>query len=95
MPEPARIFVSHSHQDNAFSVRLVEKLRAALGGDAPAVWYDVSGGLHGGDEWWRRIVDEITARPIFLMTLSPDAVDSYWVMREYGIANNFMNTSKD
>jgi hypothetical protein len=61
MPEPARIFVSHSHQDNAFGVRLVQDLRAALGGDEAAVWYDASGGLHGGDEWWRKIVAEITS----------------------------------
>jgi hypothetical protein len=29
MPELVRIVVSHSHQDNAFGVRLVQNLRAA------------------------------------------------------------------
>lgn len=86
MPEPVGIFVSHSHQDNAFGVRLVQDLRAALGGDESAVWYDVSGGLHGGDEWWRKIVAEITARPIFLLILSPDAMASGYVQTEFDLA---------
>ena len=86
MPEPVRIFVSHSHQDNDFGVRLVPDLRVALGGDESAVWYDVSGGLHGGDEWWRKIVAEITARPIFLLILSPDAMASGYVQTEFDLA---------
>jgi tetratricopeptide (TPR) repeat protein len=57
---------------------------AHLGEDA--VWYDVSGGLHGGDEWWNRIVAEITARDTFLVLFSPDALASDWVPREMGIA---------
>ncbi|HEV2459809.1 MAG TPA: EVE domain-containing protein, partial [Ktedonobacterales bacterium] len=50
-----RIFVSHSHQDNDFGMRLVHDLRLALGGSEESVWYDTSGGLHVGDEWWRVI----------------------------------------
>ena len=40
---PARVFISHSHADNDFGVRLAEDLRRALG-DEQSVWYDVSGG---------------------------------------------------
>ena len=68
---PARVFISHSHADNDFGVRLAEDLRRALG-DEQSVWYDVSGGLHGGDAWWRKIVQEIAARPIFVVVLSPE-----------------------
>jgi hypothetical protein len=78
------IFVSHSHQDDAFGKRIVEDLRARLGQEA--VWYDSAGGLHGGDEWWRRIVKEISARDVFLVILSPDALASNWVQREMDIA---------
>jgi formylglycine-generating enzyme required for sulfatase activity len=81
-----RIFVSHSHEDNDFGVRPVGGLRAALGGDETAVWYDVSGGLHGGDEWWRKIVAEITARPIFIVILSPAAMASGYVQTEFDLA---------
>jgi formylglycine-generating enzyme required for sulfatase activity len=79
-----RIFISHSHHDNAFGLQIVQELRALLGEDG--VWFDASGGLHGGDEWWRTIVTEITDRPIFIVILSPDALASRWVPREMDIA---------
>ena len=82
--EQVRLFFSHSSKDDEFGRRLVGDLRAHLGDDA--VWYDVSGGLHGGDEWWNRIVAEITARDTFLVLFSPDALTSDWVPREMGIA---------
>src|SRR5690242_14801627 len=83
--EPAsRIFVSHSHADNAFGLRLVGDLRARLGDDA--VWYDASGGLHGGDAWWSTIRRELRERPIFVVILSPDAVASAWVNNEIDLA---------
>jgi formylglycine-generating enzyme required for sulfatase activity len=88
---PARVFISHSHADNDFGVRLAEDLRRALG-DEQSVWYDVSGGLHGGDAWWRKIVQEIAARPIFVVVLSPDAMESRWVNDEIDLAWNLKNT---
>lgn len=85
MASTPRIFVSHSHKDNDFGLRLIADLRRDLGSE-DAVWYDVSGGLHGGDAWWRKIVAEITAREVFLVVLSPDAVASKWVEDEIDLA---------
>ncbi len=82
-----RLFISHSHEDAAFCLKLVADLRARLGDDA--VWYDTSGGQHGlqgGEAWWDQIVAEITARPYFLVVLSPQASASRWVPQEMGIA---------
>jgi formylglycine-generating enzyme required for sulfatase activity len=82
-----RIFISHSHEDVDFCLKLVADLRARLGDDA--VWYDTSGGQHGlqgGEAWWDQIVAEITARPYFLVVLSPQASASRWVPQEMGIA---------
>ncbi len=70
-----RIFISHSHIDNEFGTRLAQDLRRALG-DESAVWYDVLAGLHGGDNWWEKIVEELTARKVFIVVLSPEAVAS-------------------
>ncbi len=83
MSETPRIFVSHSHEDDIFCQRLVADLRAQLGDDA--VWFDTSGGLHVGDDWWDTIVREITARPFFLVVLSSHADQSNWVQREMRI----------
>jgi len=84
MPNNPTVFVSHSHLDNTFGLRLIADLRAKLGNTPgnPEVWYDISGGLHGGDEWWREIVRQITARDVFMVILSPNALSSKWVVEE-------------
>jgi hypothetical protein len=81
-----RIFVSHSHFDNDFGMRLVADLRAALGGREDAVWYDASGGLHGGDEWWKTIRHEMEQRPVVIVIVSPESKASDWVNRELDMA---------
>ncbi len=85
------IFVSHSHKDNEFGVRLVQDLRTALGGQEDTVWFDASGGLHGGDAFWRTIVAEIKARPVFIVVTSPDSMASPWVTDEIDLAWRLKN----
>jgi molecular chaperone DnaK len=80
-----RIFVSHSHVDNDFGTGLVQDLRRVLG-DVNAVWYDSMGGLHGGDSWWPKILEELTSRNIFIVVLSPDSMASAWVGDEISLA---------
>jgi tetratricopeptide (TPR) repeat protein len=82
-----RIFVSHSHRDNYFGTRFAQDLRRALKEES-AVWYDVLGGLHGGETWWEKIVEELTARDVFIVVLSPDSMNSHWVRREITMALN-------
>jgi hypothetical protein len=79
------IFVSHSHADDEFGIRLVQDLRVALG-EEDAVWYDSSGGLQGGDAWWARIRHELGTRPLVLVVTSPDAMASPWVNSEIDVA---------
>jgi tetratricopeptide (TPR) repeat protein len=76
MAEQLRVFVSHSHEDDAFCRTLVEALRDA-GAD---VWYDEhnlgSGRLHDV------LLRELGHRPIFVVILSKGAFASRWVKRE-------------
>ena len=81
-----RIFVSHSHLDNDFGTKFAQDLRRALN-DESAVWYDVLGGLLGGETWWEKIVEELSARDVFIVVLSPDAMNSHWVRQELNIAS--------
>src|SRR5690348_15001974 len=81
-----RIFVSHSHLDNNFVTKLAQNLRRVLS-DETAVWYDVLG-LHGGETWWDKILEELTARDVFMLVLSPDAMSSRWVRLEINTALN-------
>src|SRR5258707_2125800 len=80
-----RIFISHTHKDDDFGIRLVEDLRRVIG-DNSAVWYDSQGGLKGGDVWWPKIAKEIKQRSIFIVIFSPDAVNSRWVEKEIDVA---------
>src|SRR5258708_18571159 len=81
-----RIFISHSSKDDEFGRKLVRDLQDEF--EKVAVWYDSRGGLHGGEEWWSKIVEELQARNVFILILSPDAMKSKWVMREFRIALN-------
>ena len=80
MPQAAPIFVSHTHEDNAWCRDFVAGLRKA-GAD---VWYDEHdmgyGGLYG------EINRQLLARPIFIVILSPRSVASKWVEREINAA---------
>jgi len=52
-----RIFVSHSHEDNAWCEAFVDELSKY---DVD-VWLDRKG-LHAGDQWMQRIEDELASR---------------------------------
>lgn len=71
-----RIFVSHSHDDNAFCDALVKSLRRA-GAD---VWYDEHN--LGAGHLLNEIQRELLSRPTFLVILSKAAFRSAWVLRE-------------
>ena len=66
---------------------MAQDLRRVLANE-DAVFYDVLGGLHGGERWWEKIVEELTARDVFILILSPDAMNSLWVRREIDVALN-------
>src|SRR5258706_7006318 len=80
-----RIFISHSNEDNSFGIKLAQNLRDTFGEDT-AVWYDALGGIKGGDVWWDRIVEELTASNVYIVVLSPNAINSKWVRREFDMA---------
>jgi tetratricopeptide (TPR) repeat protein len=83
MPEPPRIFVSHSHADNSWCRQFVALLRET-GAD---VWYDETNLKY--DRLTTQISREIESRPFFFVVLSPEAVTSEWVNSEWGAAFTF------
>ncbi|HEY7833318.1 MAG TPA: toll/interleukin-1 receptor domain-containing protein [Ktedonobacterales bacterium] len=76
IPQAMRVFVSHSHEDDAFCQRLVSALRRA----GANVWYDE----HNMDSGLLldTIERELRARPVFVLILSPAALASQWVRDE-------------
>jgi curved DNA-binding protein CbpA len=76
-----KVFVSHSHKDNAFTERLVADLRQA-GADA---WMDKTD-LGAGD-FQDRISRALARCEWFLLVLTRDALASAWVQQEVNAAN--------
>jgi glycogen debranching enzyme len=75
-----RLFVSHSQFDNVFCRGLVQALEDA---DAE-VWYDHQN--MGPGELDFVIAREIASRPVFVVVLSPSALQSHWVKKECRLA---------
>jgi tetratricopeptide (TPR) repeat protein len=71
-----QIFVSHSHNDDAYCRELVDTLRSA-GAD---VWYDEHN--LGSGQLGPTIEQELRARPVFVLILSSAALASNWVEDE-------------
>ncbi|HEX6817218.1 MAG TPA: tetratricopeptide repeat protein [Ktedonobacterales bacterium] len=86
-----RVFISHSSADHEFGLELERRLKRALG-DETAVFYDHDGGpsgLIGGDEWQKRIERELVSRNVFVVILSPKALESPWVEKEIRLALSY------
>ncbi len=79
----AQVFISYSRKDVSFAEQLVVDLEKA----GLEVWRDVSS-LGGGARWRKEIETAIRTSPIFIVVLSPDAVESEWVEREFLFASN-------
>lgn len=73
-----RIFISYSRKDSDF----VRKLAGDLEKAGYDVWWDVSD-LRGGDDWPRVIPAAIESSDYIIVVLSPNAVISEWVEKEY------------
>jgi hypothetical protein len=76
-----RIFVSHSHHDTVWCEDLVNALLQR--GYDP--WLDKQR-LQVGDQWKRKIEQELQAREVFVVVLTPDAWASDWVQSEISLA---------
>ncbi|HZC07281.1 MAG TPA: toll/interleukin-1 receptor domain-containing protein, partial [Ktedonobacterales bacterium] len=83
--QASRVFISHSSADNDFGLGLAQWLKASLGDD-DAVFYDSDGGLLGGDEWPQRLQFELGEADVFVLLLSPQALASGWVRKEWNYA---------
>jgi TIR domain len=83
-----KIFVSHSHKDDAFTECLVGDLRQA-GANA---WMDNTG--LGAGNFQQRISEALADCEWFVLVLTRDALVSSWVRQEVDAANRLKNQGK-
>jgi len=72
-----KVFISYSHRDKKF----VKKLAGELENENIESWWDFDR-LKGGQDWQKEIERGIKQCDFFLVTLTPDGVDSEWVGNE-------------
>ncbi|GEM_PF-3141266 len=83
---PPRIFLSYSHADKPWCRSFVAHLRSVLGyADPGYIFFDESS-LQSGDTWLERLQQEVIARPVFILVLTPNAIASDYVRREVSLA---------
>jgi tetratricopeptide (TPR) repeat protein len=78
-----RIFICHSHFDSAFCHRLRDFLLERF--PEATIFLDESE-LRGGEEWMRRIQQEVISCPLFIVVLSTQALVAAWVREETNLA---------
>src|SRR5690606_13534777 len=71
------VFISYSHDDEAFANQLIADLNAA----GHACWIDTTK-IKGGDEWIMTIAEGIINSYAFVPILSHQAMASSWVRKE-------------
>ena len=71
-----RIFFSHSSADQEITERLAKLLEQVY----EQIWSDQD--LTGGDEWWERIVKQISSCDHFIFLVSREALESEYCQKE-------------
>jgi len=79
--EMTAFFVSHSHIDAVWCNQFVNSLKM----QGVNIWYD-NQGLFIGDEWVKKIEEELQRRDVFLLVISPESWISPWVQKELSLA---------
>ena len=74
----AKLFISYSRKDIDF----VRKLAGDLESAGYDVWWDLTD-LRGGDDWVKTIPAAIASSKYVIVVLTPEAVESEWVRKEY------------
>jgi TIR domain/Effector-associated domain 7 len=78
---PRQIFISHAHQDVEFAQRLAADLQA----NGWQTWI-ASDNIHPGEKWVEAINRGLAESGVFVLLLTPEAVDSRWVQSETNVA---------
>ncbi|RMD96907.1 MAG: TIR domain-containing protein [Bacteroidetes bacterium] len=86
---PRQIFISHAHQDADFAHRLADDLQQR--GWQPWIAPD---SIRPGEKWVEAINRGLAESGIFVLVLTPDAVNSGWVRDETNVAIELQREGK-
>jgi hypothetical protein len=81
-PNTPRVFVSYSREDG---LEFARRLQAFLEAEGLSLYRDLND-LKGGEDWWRQIEVAIRSVEHLVLVLSPAALRSTYVAREWKLA---------
>lgn len=84
--DPRQIFISHAHQDAAFAHCLAEDLRKK----GWRAWIAPES-IHPGEKWVEAINRGLDESGVFVLVLTPKAVQSAWVKDETNVAIEYQH----
>ena len=82
MANQPKVFISYSRVDTDFIENIYPLLGRKYGFEN--IWYD--DWLHGGDDWWKTILEHVAWCDIFIYILSNEAVTSEYCQAEFAEA---------
>jgi len=80
--EMSKIFLSYTRADRDDG----QKLGRLLSQQRPNLRIFTTDTLSAGEDWRSRLKDELTQCDLFIVILSPNSIDSDWVLQELGAA---------
>lgn len=83
-----KVFISHAHQDADLAARIAQGLQS----NGLEAW-DADSNLLPGDNWAAEVARALEESEAMVVLLTPDAVDSQWVLREMEYALGAKNYS--
>lgn len=83
-----KVFISHAHQDAALAARVAQALKV----NGLEAW-DADTNLLPGDNWAAEVARALEESEAMVVLLTPDAIDSGWVLREIEYALGAKNYS--
>ena len=78
----ALIFISHSSKDNEISKEIMETLKKE-GFDSVFLDHDKEKGIKIGEDWEKRLYEELERANAIMILLSPNWIESKWCFAEY------------
>ncbi|HEX4951897.1 MAG TPA: SUMF1/EgtB/PvdO family nonheme iron enzyme [Thermoanaerobaculia bacterium] len=79
-PQPAKVFISYSHKDEAWKDRVVSHLQVLAHQGLLAVWDDRQ--IDAGDDWYAAIESALESCDVALLLISRDFLNSGFIRRE-------------
>jgi hypothetical protein len=87
MEKIGEVFISHTHADAEIAHALSDAIEGVFGDQIITSYStkkELEGGIKPGEDWFRWIVERVSAANIAVILLTPTSIQKPWVLWEAG-----------